>query len=311
MSERQTFYRRVIRIRGCDSPNVRLALAQIAAGREPTHEQVVPGVLSYAEFLKRSDPNLFDEHERSVVLNAEFYEGKSVRLFPMEWLDLAHSRADLLGANIGPAEAIGIDTAEGGDNTCASIVNRLGLIDLESLKTPDTSVIPGWVEVLIKRWKVDPRKVCFDAGGGGRQHADALRRKGLPVQTVAFGGMPSAELMRRAPNLREKQDFRDDRYTYSSMRAEMYGDLSELLNPCGPGFALPRRFKGLREQLSPIPKVYHEGKLYLPPKSRKAVNSKEPTLIELIGHSPDEADSLVVAIHALLGKTHPQEVRVL
>jgi hypothetical protein len=39
------YFRRVIRIKAEDSPNVRYALAQIAAGKKPTGEVILPGVL--------------------------------------------------------------------------------------------------------------------------------------------------------------------------------------------------------------------------------------------------------------------------
>jgi hypothetical protein len=45
--------RKVIVIPATASPNVRLALAEIEAGKEPSHEQLVPGVLSYADYLVR------------------------------------------------------------------------------------------------------------------------------------------------------------------------------------------------------------------------------------------------------------------
>lgn len=54
-----------------------------------------------------------------------------------------------------------------------------------------------------------------------------------------------------------------------------------------------------------------DGRYILPPKSHKGAQpgqvvpgqSRMRTLIEMIGHSPDEADSFVLMIHGLLHKT--------
>jgi hypothetical protein len=43
-----------------------------------------------------------------------------------------------------------------------------------------------------------------------------------------------------------------------------------------------------------------EGRLRMLPKSKRDPSSKEKTLTEIIGRSPDDADSLVLACHALL-----------
>jgi len=314
---RQRYYRKVIRIRGCDSPNVRLALAQIAAGQTPTGEVVVPGVLSWEEYQKRSNPELYDESERSVILNAEFYEGKEVKLFPGAWLDRAEQLADLLGATPRTAQAIGCDPAEGGDSSSWSVIDELGLIDLITLKTPDTSIVTSITAELMRKWRVPAERVAFDRGGGGKEHVDRLRSMGEQyerIRTVAFGEGVSPVIRpqgQREP-FAQKVDVKEDRYAYINRRAEMYGRLSELMNPSlGAGFAIPRRFKEIRSQLFPIPKLRDpEGRLKLPPKNRKSADSKEVTLVQLIGHSPDEADSLVLALHALHSPTTVTEAWV-
>ena len=65
-------------------------------------------------------------------------------------------------------------------------------------------------------------------------------------------------------------------------------------------FAIARTEIELRHQLSPIPLTYDdEGRLRLLPKTKKTPNSKELTLVDLIGHSPDEADSVVLAVYGM------------
>ena len=82
----------------------------------------------------------------------------------------------------------------------------------------------------------------------------------------------------------------------------MFHEFSLAVNPLDPEqhpFALPEEYPEYREQLEPIPILYDgEGIIWLPPKNKKE-NSKVETLVEMIGHSPDEADSLVLAYHIL------------
>jgi hypothetical protein len=69
------FLRRVIRIKGSDSPNVKSGRVRI------------PGVLTaddYRKFRLRYDPV-----KASISLDAEFPEDRSVKMFPAEWLKLA------------------------------------------------------------------------------------------------------------------------------------------------------------------------------------------------------------------------------
>jgi hypothetical protein len=88
----QRFYRRVIQIRAVDSPNVKLGLAQAEAGLPDTGlaadgMPLLPGVLDYAEYLKRRAT--WDEVRQCVGLDAEFWAGADVLLYPPQWLNLA------------------------------------------------------------------------------------------------------------------------------------------------------------------------------------------------------------------------------
>lgn len=298
------YHRRVIRIRAEDSPNVRIALLQHKMGWPITGETVVPGVLSWDEYVRRR--STWDKIRQTVGLDAEFYEGAEVLLYPPDWLNRAEAAADSLGDRFRPGKAIGVDPAEGGDSTCWAVVDRQGLIHLESLKTADTAVIPNHTLALMTRYGVKAADVVFDRGGGGKQHADLLRARGHPVRTVAFGESLSLEPRRAMVPIGEKKDVREERYEYKNRRAQMYGELRELLDPSNPfgPFALPARYDELRRQLAVIPLWFdEEGKLILPPKNRRpdaAEHSTKVTLVDLIGHSPDEADALVLAVHGLL-----------
>jgi hypothetical protein len=91
------------------------------------------------------------------------------------------------------------------------------------------------------------------------------------------------------------------------------------------GFAIPpvnrnssiEAYAEFRRQLAPIPRwTDAEGRLYLPAKKRKGEEEyqdmftggdnrkKVPTLMDLIGRSPDEADAVALAVHGMIHKSH-------
>ena len=56
----------------------------------------------------------------------------------------------------------------------------------------------------------------------------------------------------------------------------------------------------LRDQLAPIPLLYDpEGRIRMLPKNKRAPDSTERTLVEIIGHSPDEFDAVILGIRAM------------
>jgi hypothetical protein len=302
----QKFYRRVIRIKAADSPNVRLCTAQVEAGREPDDSRtrkLYPGVITYDDYLKRR--KLWDKVRQCVGLDAEFYLGSQLLLYPPDWLNLAEEYAQELRGKRRQAKGIGIDPAEGGDSTAMSAVDELGLIEQVSRKTPDTNVIVGEALAFMKRHGAEPSQVCIDAGGGGKQHADRLRSMGFPVRVVRFGETLALDPKRGLTLIETRLENKEERYEYVTRRAQMAGELRELLDPsntCGR-FAIPEEYRELRRQMAPIPLTYDaEGRLYLIPKDKKDKNSKVKTLKELLGRSPDEWDSLLLAVHAMLHK---------
>lgn len=312
---RPGLYRKVIHIPAVVSPNVRYGMWQAGQGLKPTNEVIVPGVKTYAEYVQDlADP---DERWKTITLEARFYKGKGSMLFPEEWLTRAERIAaslDMNGKRRRKAKAIGIDPAEGGDKTTMCGGDELGVIKLTGKKTPDTDCIPrealafayemGWRE------KDEFSKMYFDRGGGGKQAADRLRAMGYPVRSIGFGESISMDPKRGMTFHRERVETKESRFAYKNRRAQMYGQLREVLDPTGglqgiggpKGFALPREYAELRRQLAPIPLDYHdEGSLKLPPKNKPAgSNSKVVSLSEMLGGSPDESDSLVLMLFSLL-----------
>jgi Terminase large subunit, T4likevirus-type, N-terminal len=232
----------------------------------------------------------------------QFIEGGTAPLFPGDWLDRAATVARALTGQRRQAVAIGCDPGEGQANTAWAVVDHLGLIELLSLKTPDTATITGQTIALLRQYNVRPQRCLFDRGGGGQQHADRLRAQGYHVRTVAFGESVSPEPRHGISSLDERRDRRELRTVYRNRRAELYGTLRHLLDPAANprGFGLPAEYTELRRQLGPIPLLYDgDGRMELPPKSKRDPNDSKPTLQDLIGCSPDEADALALAAWAL------------
>ena len=236
MSDNNTpvrYYRKIFKITAEDSPNVRYARAQIAAGLEPTGEMIIPGVMPWDEYQKRR--KTWDKISQCIGLDAEFYEGAEILLYPPEWRNHSEelARRILSSGMQRKAEGIGIDPAEGGDKTAMSAVDRYGLIEMVSKKTPNTNVIVGEAIAFIRKHGVPGNKVCFDRGGGGKQHADRIRALGREfagIRTVAFGESISPIPRRGMKVLEEKIEIMEEKYTYVNRRAQMYGELRLLLD---------------------------------------------------------------------------------
>lgn len=306
------YYRKIIQITAEDSPNVKYARWEISQGKEPSGRMVVPGVKSWQEY--QDNLATWDEVHQRIGLRAQFPEDASTKLIPEKWLDLAELRAATrTGTNPGLRRTMGVDSAMGGDNTAWVILNELGVLKVVSKKTSDTSVITGDTIGLMREWNIDPEDVIFDAGGGGKPHADRLRQQGYKVNIVAFGSSPTPLLHSGIKPLGERKEEIEIRQVYLNKRAEMYGVLRQRLNPDNgqPLFGIPKEIlnketglggrPSLRNQLKPIPLEYDsEGRLKLRSKNKRSQNSTEQTLIDMIGCSPDEADAFAMAAYWLV-----------
>ena len=306
--------RHVMTIRGEDSPNVQRGLKQKAEGKSPDNSRVIPGVLGYADYAMRR--RLWDPVMQCIGLDAKFWEGSESLLYPPQWLNRSSTYAAELSIQKVPrrARAIGIDPAEGGDKTTMAAVDEYGLIEMVSRKTPDTSVITKEALAFMYKHGCTADCVMFDAGGGGKQHADRLRDQGHMVRTVAFGGAATPKLIFTQRTIDEREGDSERRYIYKNRRAEMYGILRRLVDPSDeilPGyssFGIPESQTELRRQLSLMPLMYdNEGCLMMLSKGKTRLGDKlrEPrkatkTLTEIIGHSPDESDALVIATFCMM-----------
>lgn len=306
------YFRKVFKIRAVDSPNVRLAEAEIAAGKKPSYATAVPGVLPYDEYLARRA--MWDPVRQCIGLDAEFWEGKDALMFPPVWLNAAHDRHDQIiiqrlrqRNGIVGTPAIGCDPAEGGDDCTWAVRDDAGYVRLRAQKTPDTSVIPGITIALMREFNVDPGRVFFDRGGGGKEHADYLNAEGWGVHSIGFGeaaSQPDPE-----PgfiDFPERVDRKETAYAYLNRRAQMYYEFRLQLDPAHnpAGCGIPSDWLELRRQLAPIPLTYDkEGRVFVLPKNPPPGSpdpDKVKTLKKLIGCSPDHADAAVLANHAWL-----------
>lgn len=308
--------RKVIRISAEDSPNVRWARKEIAAGRKPSGRVLIPGVLEFWELLFRR--KTWDAKRQAIGLDATFYTGPELKLFPPQWLEAAATRArDLVGKPRvgGGRRTLGIDPAEGGDRSAFAVSDMLGLIHLESLKTPDTTLVVDHAMDLMYRYQIEPEDVIFDRGGGGGPHAHRMRKAGMQVRTVAFGDSISMEPKRGMRFFSEKVENKEDRYVYKNRRAQMFGEMSIVIDPSGigpediklwgiPGPEVAPVYAELHRQLKVFPRNYdEEGRMFLPPKNPKPgddENARKKTLFSMLGCSPDEADAVVLSLHGLL-----------
>lgn len=332
LSEDGNYYvRKCLRLKAEDSPNIRLARAEIRAGKAPSNEMLVPGLKGWEEY--QENRRTWDPIQQSIKLDAEWYKGKEVKLFPQEWLDRAAEIGRQLRDSKRIAKAIGIDPAEGGDKTTACVIDEFGVIELVSISTPDTADVQDLAVRLFHQYNVPQGKVFFDAGGGGKQHVDSLKRQGYNFSAIPFGEGVIFNPQRAKRLYDDKVDLKEDKGAYVNRRAMMYGEASILLDPVkkiSPDvdeydeqgnfvrkatvsvrgiqmFGIPMdgpQYGELIRQLAAMPKRYVEGRLYLPPKSRKSekTNNGEKTLSELLGRSPDEADAFVLAVYAMTGK---------
>lgn len=319
------YLQRVIHIGIDDSPHIRRARKMISLGIEPDDKVLIPGIINWREYQRRLE--IWDEMRQTIGLHGQFYEGREVKLYPPAWLD----RAEVVASKLPPdrtGKAMGIDAAEGGDNSVWCVVDQFGLIYMEAQKTSDTNDIPGITIAIGKRFGVPPDRWVFDRGGGGKQHADRLRASGYNCSSIGFGeAVQDPQAWKRTANYRPKKEVREDleeRYIYKNRRAELYGTLRLALDPATleNGFGLPhdilnrpRADKGpcLREQLEILPLWYDkEGRLYLPPKRRESHKETDagketiPSITDMLdGHSPDEADALVLACYGMTYRDPP------
>lgn len=314
-----TYLRKCIQIKAEDSPNVRWARMQIARGEQPTGERVIRGnVLSWDEYCERR--KTLHKSRQTVVLDAEWDEGSDEKLVPWTWIEEARRFAETLrGVHRSLPRYMGVDSAAGGDDSAWVVGDRLGVLHTMNIKTPNTNDVPSWTIRLMRDWSVPAERVCFDLGGGGREHAHRMRANGHAVRATGFGRASSGELKKPGvmTTFAERRDTHEDRDAFENRRSEMAWDLRLILErdsegrytakdfygPAG-GFGLPAECtKVLCNQLK-LPPVLWDGKgrFKLIPKENPK-DPKDPNTFRrmLSGASPDVFDAFCLMV---FGMTH-------
>lgn len=317
------YLRRCIKMTAKDSPNVALALWQKEQGLPVTNEIIVPGVINYATYEARLRKWTAEENWQRISesLEAEWYEGAALKLVPKHWLEFAHAYEKRRPQGNFP-RFMGIDPAEGGDDSAFCVGDRHGILEMLSLKTPDTNKVIAHAMDLQYKWKIEWENICIDegAGGGGRVHVDRLWANGKKVRGVGFGAAPQIELRRGMTQFQERKEQRVDKYAFVKCRDEMAYDVRCILEVDADGnyaaksqnvhgFAIPRNrsTEELVRQLSLIPFTTDgEGRMKLPPKKDSSDPKNPDTLMYICGHSPDQFDAFCLMVYAMNHKPPTQ-----
>lgn len=307
--------RKVVWISGEHSPNVILGRKWAAAGRKTSmpREWVTPGVLTYERFLEREAT--LKGYEKRTRLYGLFPEEEGQKVFPSSWLNLAQQLGVMLRKRAqerihkgrprypGKPFALGVDVSQGGGDLSAWVVwGRFGVVEVLAKETPNTTEIAGTTIQLMRKWRIDPAWVAFDAGGGGKQIADQLRDRGYEnLLDVDFGGSAL------------------DKKKYKNKRAELYGELREAMQPGlmakqmlseGPEHwrnrklhcaSIPPDDAELRKDLAVLPLLRDsEGRLRMlaKEKPKRRGGAGEKCLRDLLGRSPDRGDACALAYFA-------------
>lgn len=304
--ESKRLLRRVRQLSPEESPNMAHSRAMDERGEAPPYPEIVPGLLAREEFDEWSVT--WDERRKRTRLFGLLPDEADQRLFPPAWLELAKR----LGECVCPRQdwpvrpySLGVDVSYGGgDLTAWVVLGRWGVRYVLAKPTPNTVEITGQTIRLMRKFGISDGAVAFDAGGGGKQIADALRDKEFEgVMDVSFAATPR------------------DPAKYRNRRAELYGELREAMEPndrllalsqtkCCSAWppsvhcvSLPPNESELFLDLAVLPLLYDgEGRLRLPPKDQprvKVSGQVETSVRELLGgRSPDRGDALVLAYYA-------------
>lgn len=186
-------------------------------------------------------------------------------LIPLLWIELAMERWE--EKETGTPVQIGVDVAAyGSDKTVIAIRKGLKLTELQVYSQKNTRETSGLVQIAAR--ENETRKIAVDEIGIGRGVVDSLEEDGYESVGV---------------NVSEKSS---DSERYHNLRAELWCNLRELLNPEKEPIALPPDDELLSELASVKYKVDARGAIQ--------IESKDE-MRKRLGHSPDRADAVVLA----------------
>ena len=200
-----------------------------------------------------------------VRVMGNFPEQGEDTLIPLLWIELAMERWE--DSREGQPVQLGVDVAAyGSDKTVIAVRKDKKLVELNVYSQKNTRETAGLVELHARKHKTD--RIAVDEIGIGRGVVDSLEESGYD-----HVGVNVAERSR-------------DPERYHNLRAELWCNLRELLDPEKDAISLPPDDELLSELASVKYKIDSRGAIQ--------IESKED-MKKRLGHSPDRADAVVLA----------------
>ena len=204
-------------------------------------------------------------------------KGDESLLFPPDLVDMAQKATPKPTGDI----YFGLDVARsGGDRTV--MTERRGLWTREILNLAKTThdqtfsqvvaLYDARMELHRARPNIDPkvRAIRVDATGEGSGLADFLAARNIPIERIHFGGKPK------------------DAEKYGNVRGELYHELRQWMASGGqipPGDEITEELEGME----PMERAGKDGNMV-------KILARKAELREIIGRSPDRADSLALTM---------------
>jgi len=206
----------------------------------------------------------------------EFPETDENSMIPIDLLENAINK----GPSALPPKYIGVDVARmGGDSTVLCLINDEGLCGIQIYNKKENTEVAGIISEIINRGGIEA--VAVDATGLGSGVIDILK------ENRKQNFIPDITLMEVHFGAGAKTD--KDKMRFANLKAQIFSDVRETLEA---GFGLDNS-DCWEEQLPDI-------RYFLDSKGRLMIESKDDYKARTGKESPDEADSLGLAIHAKL-----------
>lgn len=256
----------------------------------------------FAEGLRGTYSEMFARQE----LGGEWIDESEDRLILDSWLDRCVLAKRQDGAN-GGQRWLSMDVSKGSgrDRTVAFVGDALGLLACEVSNRIDLPGAANLVATMSRRWGIPHDRIVYDAGGwAGPELGQYLEAVGITSASPYFG---SASGKARFTNQRSRcgwalrQRLTPDRpRLLDPPRIDPHSFLPEVshvrtpappISDTQPPFVIPPSVIGphwgnMRDELAEL-RYHHEG-------AKIAMESKAD-LVDRLGHSPDLADTLLMA----------------
>lgn len=234
--------------------------------------EVVPGAFDYREVDAMIAEYGDGSQEVAVDVKGEWFQGSESVLIPQSWFE----QADTDEPRIECAPHMGVDVSRAGTDYCVATITKNNVVVCqEAWQSADLTVSADRVEDIARRESVSFENVHVDVGGVGGGVVDMLRRRGLSVDAVDFGGGPVGDHHETVGGVR-----------FANRRAELHWVAREFVRQ--KIVRVPKRYWQIWRDLSaPTFKDDHSG--------RRLIESKDDVK-KKIKCSPDYGDSFVLSL---------------